>query len=599
MAFAMAFSVDDALPDDVMSWETSSMGATSGVGSRRGSVGSRCGTSNGRPSSSAGIGAISSSDMPKMLPLRADLLLCNTLFEELDDGISGDVLRHVTGKDDLKEVDFLEMQVDAVSGTQQVETIGQFLPNLEQLRLNQSMICSIRDLGTSYGKLRVLSLRQSHLQDIGGIVAMHVLEELYISFNDVRDLSPLSTHDTLQVLDVEGNLIEDLEDIQSLQMLSTLRELTLNSNPVCKREEFSREWVLQALPQIEVLDDKVRGGIESGELGALEEDLETASLDDFDMEPFREPEELFSSALDEEESSGLRELRCRSAHGSSREEIVPSPEPIDSECGYSPAVEELRKGFAKLRDDSLQDSETHKENRKDEPSEQELIVENLKKSRPPVPNMWSLKAMTARSADKARPMTGFLPDRRGLRTAWSNGSSTTYRPSSSGGISSSTKTSSSIAHSAVPEDLDPNSSDLTMGDDGAVLAGNALAAARRRRKVAKERGEDESNIRDMLRRYQTYSQESCLSDAELELRRKQLETKRPGTSDVRVSAPRLLTANGRSIPISSLPGAPVEVERRWAPPTKRPSSRKGLDLEDGDYIAPTFATEVGESLIVD
>jgi hypothetical protein len=195
-------------------------------------------------------------------------------------------------------------------------------------------------------------------------------------------------------------------------------------------------------------------------------------------------------------------------------------------------------------------------------------------------------------------MTGFCPDRRGLRTAWSNCSSTTYRPSSSSGISSSTKTSSSAAHSAVPEDLDPNSSDLTMGDDGAVLAGNALVAVRRRRKVAKERGEDGNSIRDMLRLYQTYTQESCLSDAELELRRRQLETRRPGTSDVRVSAPRLMTANGRSIPISSLPGAPVEVEKRWAPPTKRPSSRKGLDFADNDYIAPTFSTEAGEALIV-
>jgi hypothetical protein len=521
--------------------------------------------------------------------------LCNTLFEELDDGINADVLRHITGKEDLQEVDFLEMQVDAISGTQQVETIGQFLPNLDQLRLNESMICSIRDLGTGYTKLRVLSLRQSHLQDIGGIVAMHVLEELYISFNDVRDLSPLNTHDTLQVLDVEGNLIEDMEDIHSLQTLSTLRELTLNSNPVCRKEGFSRDCVLQALPQIEVLDDILRGEMEPDEFGPLDDDIEATSLDDFDLEPLRDPEELFASSLREEESPGLKELRCRATpKSSSRQELPSSLEPADNESVHSPAVEELRKGCAKLRDESLQDNGNLRESLKGEPSEKELIVENLKKSRPPVPNIWSLKAMTARSGDKVRPMTGFCPDRRGLRTAWSNCSSTTYRPSSSSGISSSTKTSSSAAHSAVLEDLDPNSSDLTMGDDGAVLAGNALVAVRRRRKVAKERGEDGNSIRDMLRLYQTYTQESCLSDAELELRRRQLETRRPGTSDVRVSAPRLMTANGRSIPISSLPGAPVEVEKRWAPPTKRPSSRKGLD----DYIAPTFSTEAGEALIV-
>jgi Leucine-rich repeat (LRR) protein len=383
--------------------------------------------------------------MPKLLPLRADLLLCNTLFEELDDGINADVLRHVSGKEDLEEVDFLEMQVDAVSGTQQVETIGQFLPNLEQLRLNQSMVCSIRDLGTSYGKLRVLSLRQSHLQDIGGIVAMHVLEELYISFNDIRDLSPLNTHDTLQVLDVEGNLIEDLEDIHNLQTLSTLRELSLNSNPVYKREGFSREWVLQALPQIEVLDDIARGAAESDEFGVLDDDIEATSVDDFDVEPLRDPEDLFHTGLTEEESPGLQELRRRATPGSSREAVPPSNDLVDNEDGYSPAIEELRKGLTKLRDESVQ-GEKPNESIKEEPSEQELIVENLKRARPPVPNIWSLKAMTARGADKDRPMTGFYPDRRGLRTAWSNASSTTYRPTSSSGISSSTKTSSSAAH---------------------------------------------------------------------------------------------------------------------------------------------------------
>jgi hypothetical protein len=166
-------------------------------------------------------------------------------------------------------------------------------------------------------------------------------------------------------------------------------------------------------------------------------------------------------------------------------------------------------------------------------------------------------------------------------------------------MSSSTKASSSVAHSEVFEDADPQSSDLTMGDEGAALAGNALAAARRRRKVAKERGEDENNIREMLRRFQTYTQESCLPEAELELRRRHLEAKRPGTSDVRVSAPRLLTANGRSVPVASRPGAPLEVERRWAPPSERPSSRKGLDFADNDYVAPTFSTEAGEALIVD
>jgi Leucine-rich repeat (LRR) protein len=525
-----------------------------------------------------------------MLPLRADVLLSNTLFEELEDGISPDFLRHHCGKDNLDEVDFLEMQVDAVSGAQRVECIGKFLPNLQQLRLNQSAVCTIRDLGTSYSHLRVLWLRRSALQDLGGITAMPVLEELYVSFNDVRDLSALYTHDALQILDVEANMIDDFEEIASLQTVATLRELTLNSNPVCKNDDFSREAVLKALPQIELLDDIMRGDDTSDGLKLLELSDEEPGLENLDE--FLDP----TTSGSDKESQSLLERRCRSPLA--MDELLENEgATTEADLSASAAVAEFRKAQAQLRAEATEAlASPQKSPIKSplaEPTEQELIVENVKRSRQPVPNIRSV--MSARAAQSDKLYNPFYPDRRGLRTAWSNsGSSTTYRPPSaaSGSLSSSAIASSgaSAAHSAVDEDQ--NASDLTMGDDGSVLAGNALSAIRRRRKVAKERGEDEHNIRDMLRKFQTYKQESCLSEAELELRRRASETKRPGTSDVRVSAPRLLTASGRPAPFpSSLPGAPGE---SWVASSKRPSSRSR-----SDFVAPTFSTEAGEALIIE
>merc|ERR1719272_969368 len=103
-----------------------------------------------------------------------------------------------------------------------------------------------------------------------------------------------------------------------------------------------------------------------------------------------------------------------------------------------------------------------------------------------------------------------------------------------------------------------------------------------------------------MRRFETYAQESCLSEAELELRRRQSENKgRPATSDVRVSAPRLLTANGRPAAFpSSLPGAPGE---SWVTGAKQKAERLG-SRQCGDFadhsLAPTFTTDVGEALII-
>lgn len=575
----------------------------------------------------SGNATSSGSDKPaKFAPLRADVLLSNTLFEELDSGITPDFLKQHTGKDNLEEVEFLEMQVDAVSGSQRVECLGEHMPNLTEMRLSQSAVCTIRDLGTNYQHLRVLFLCRSSLQDLGGITAMPVLEELFVSFNDVRDLSPLFTHDTLQVLDVEGNLIEDFEEIASLQGVSSLRELTVSANPVCKSDIFSRKAVLEALPQLQVLDDCLRAEEPADGMKLLDVDDCALDEDEAFLAECRRLQgiEDTTSGSDKEAEAGdeLRPLTSICQLMKEQEGAVLE----DTES--SEAVAQLRSSWAALRAETDERCKTAasggsptkgKTCDPNEPSEQDLIVENLKRARKPPPsNIWSMQAM---AAQRERPCTHagtfFSPDKRN-KTAWSSSaSSTTYRPPSSAGgsfISSSTVPSSSTAFSAA-EEAD-ETSDLTTGGDGSSLAGNALSAIRRRRKVVKDKGVDENSIRDLMRRFETYKQESCLSQAELEQRRRKSETKRPGTSDVRVSAPRLLTANGRPAAFpTSLPGAPGE---SWVPkgarslpgapgegfikPNKRPSSRQASrqkDFAETAFTAPTFETAYGEALIIE
>lgn len=94
---------------------------------------------------------------------------------------------------------------------------------------------------------------------------MPVLEELYVSFNDVRELSPLLTHEALHVLDLEGNLIEDFNEVKALKAVPTLREINLSLNPFLKSGNLSRADVLNDLPQIEVLDDLPRDSTEEEE----------------------------------------------------------------------------------------------------------------------------------------------------------------------------------------------------------------------------------------------------------------------------------------------------------------------------------------------
>lgn len=60
-------------------------------------------------------------------------------------------------------------------------------------------------------------------------------QELYASYNDVSDLSPLCLLEQLEVLDLEANSVDDREQLRYLQLCPRLATLTLEGNPVCLR----------------------------------------------------------------------------------------------------------------------------------------------------------------------------------------------------------------------------------------------------------------------------------------------------------------------------------------------------------------------------
>ncbi|CAE8593203.1 unnamed protein product [Polarella glacialis] len=576
------------------------------------------------------------------LPLRQDVLLSNSLFADYED-ISEEFLQELTGARNLEDVEFVDLQVDAVGAGQRVEVLGELLPNLQSLRLNQSHICTVRDLGTSLAGLRVLWLCRCSLQDLGGINALPVLEELYVSFNDIRDLSPLSSHEALQVLDVEGNSVEDVYEVKELQGVLTLRELNLSMNPVWKAEGVTREVILQALPQLEVLDDMPRDGkvvhddlivetdvnddfgfSENGASGASvtsdsdkaemdgDDDVSSAADDD-DFEGIADllkevaevcPERPADRA-DESGSSAIRELRRRAA--AQVEDSWADGIADQSGSKYCGAVAEFHAGAARALLESAashpwdahgemgpETASPQKTALRLEPSEQDLVVESLKRADRPVSTLWSYRASgrTARGLPeesfRCRPRTGFFPARRDLPTAWcsgsgSIGSASTARPATA---SSSAGTSRSAAMSSVScsgAEFDAASSELTAGDDGSVLAGNPLEAIRRRRRVAAARGEDAMDIRDLLRRFEASAEQEETVCIHSEVSPGSCQ--RPPTADVRVNPGKLMSAvqvhaGSRQLPSRS--GGGVESlgsPRKLPQPTKVQGNAEVLVLE--------------------
>ena len=116
---------------------------------------------------------------------------------------------------DLALLPKIELRVDTRCHNLQVT--GEILESLEMLKLNDSIIPSFRDIGTSFKNVRVLNIARCELTEVQGIQAFEQLEELYIGYNEVTELFDIGFLDRLSILDFEGNNVKDLDQLYYLK----------------------------------------------------------------------------------------------------------------------------------------------------------------------------------------------------------------------------------------------------------------------------------------------------------------------------------------------------------------------------------------------
>ena len=174
-------------------------------------------------------------------------------FEELD-FICARRIREISGADDLARLSQLELCID--TGAHTLSPLGHLCPALAQLKLRApSKLRSFRDLGTSLRRLRVLWAPRCGVTDLDGISVLPGLEELYVSFNRIADVTPLAMHERLQVLDLEGNDVAAAQQVDQLATCDALSSLTLAGNPVTELVAYRRA-VVHLVPHLAVLDEE-------------------------------------------------------------------------------------------------------------------------------------------------------------------------------------------------------------------------------------------------------------------------------------------------------------------------------------------------------
>jgi hypothetical protein len=180
-------------------------------------------------------------------------------FDTTPESVRGDGIYRYRGKKDLLTLKSLEAVVDTRENS--LSAFGDLVPNLEKLRLNNSIIPDIRDIGCRFVHLRCLWLARCGLASLNGVSTIsRNLEELYLAYNHISDVSDLMGMEKLRVLDLAENQIQNLSNIQFLTCCSSLLALTLAGNPCVLGDPNYEQAIARLVPQLTYLDEKrIRG----------------------------------------------------------------------------------------------------------------------------------------------------------------------------------------------------------------------------------------------------------------------------------------------------------------------------------------------------
>ena len=128
---------------------------------------------------------------------------------------------------------------------------GERLINLKFLKLNDSFIQSIDDLGSNFKNLKILQINNCKLKELSGIICFQQLEILEAKNNEISDLIELEMSTSLVKLNLENNLIEDEQNIYFLSSLDNLDYINLSGNPIKNYQNKLKE-LLPNLKEIDV-----------------------------------------------------------------------------------------------------------------------------------------------------------------------------------------------------------------------------------------------------------------------------------------------------------------------------------------------------------
>uniref|UniRef100_A0ABM0MIJ7 Leucine-rich repeat and guanylate kinase domain-containing protein-like n=1 Tax=Saccoglossus kowalevskii TaxID=10224 RepID=A0ABM0MIJ7_SACKO len=101
--------------------------------------------------------------------------------------------------------------------------------------------------------IKYLNLRGNEIQKIENLETLSYLQFFNVAGNLISSMKGLQNHDVLEMVDLEGNEIDDITEVKYIRDLKLLRELNLLRNPIQELEDY-RLCLLYRLQQLTQLD---------------------------------------------------------------------------------------------------------------------------------------------------------------------------------------------------------------------------------------------------------------------------------------------------------------------------------------------------------
>lgn len=131
----------------------------------------------------------------------------------------------------------------------------------DNLELVCSATCQLRSLHIlivewNLRSLVRLKIGKGVLDSLSGLGTCHSLQELICPFNRLASLDELWGHPSLEVLDVEGNLLSDQGNWMVVHSIPNLRQLEIAGNPIAETYlgETSPDSLKSTFPSLETFN---------------------------------------------------------------------------------------------------------------------------------------------------------------------------------------------------------------------------------------------------------------------------------------------------------------------------------------------------------